>query len=201
MLAPVERDGREHLEQTKLRLMMNANGTPSISREYAKDTSTFVKPAYDKFFDWASSVVSGFFMTWGSKAMRSPIPTGRYISSLIADPGGYQLASTSGPAVITLFLSKGYLITRILTTAPGQTIDEHPEYTSPPQILLKRVDATNRTTEGATHVAYEMDYLSTNTIFFPSKVHLVVDNNIDMKFALENCSVERNQVITVGPPQ
>ena len=192
-----ERDG---LENTKLRLAMKADGKSEITREYAKDTPVLMKPTYDRFFDWASSVVNGLFLTWGSKAMRSPIPTGHYISTITADRDGYQIASNSGGAVITLSLSKDYVITRILTTGPGQTIDERPNYTSSPQgLLLTDVDATNKTADGATHVFYDVDYLPIDTILFPNKIHLVVDNNIDMKFALENCSAKRDMVLSVRP--
>jgi hypothetical protein len=201
MLPPAELAGRDRLQQTKLRFTMNSGGNAEIKREYLQDTPALIKPAYDNFFDLMSTIVTGFFMTWGSKAMRSPIPTGHYVSTLTADQSGYQLASNSGPAVITLSLSKEYVITRILTTSPGQTIDEHPQYrSSPAGLLLTAIDATSKAAEEPTHVAYKVDYSPINTILFPSKVHLVVDNNIDMKFALENCSVERATVLTVGPP-
>jgi hypothetical protein len=201
ILVPAEIAGRDRLQSTKLRLTLNANGKPEMTREYARDTPVLMKPVFDRFFDWASSVVTGFFLTWGSKAMRSPIPTGHYISTVIPDQDGYQIASNSGGAVITLSLSKDYVIRKILTTAPGQTIDEHSTYTSSPEgLLLTSVDATNKTAEGATHVSYDVDYLPIDTILFPNKIHLVVDNNIDMKFTLENCSAEQATVFTVRPP-
>jgi hypothetical protein len=201
MLAPAKLAGIGNLQAAKLRFTMDANGKPAMTSEYTKDTSPLIKPVYDKFFDWASSVVTGFFMTWGSKAMRSPIPTGHYVTNLTLDQSGYQLTTDSGGAVIALSLSKDYVITRILTTAPGQTIDERPQYTSSPQgFLFTGVDATNKTAEGTTHVSYNVNYHPVDTIFFPDSVHLAVDNNVDMKFNLENCSAERSMVLRVSPP-
>ena len=80
MLAPAEQAGKDHLRETKLHFTSDISGTQNITREYPSVTSSVARPAYDQFFDWASSVVGGFFMTWKSKAMRSPVPTGKYIS-------------------------------------------------------------------------------------------------------------------------
>jgi hypothetical protein len=153
------------------------------------------------FFEWTSNVVTGFFTTWGSKAMRTPIPDVRHITSLTVDQNSYLLKFDSGmPIEVTL--SKDYVISRILSKAPAQTIDERPEYSSSPQgLLLTGIDATSQAPDGTTHVTYDLSYQTVDTLEFPQNIHLVVDDNINMKFSLQNCSAVRGTVINVGPPE
>lgn len=200
MLAPAELAGRERLESTKLRFTMRANGSSDVTHEYASDTPALIKPVYDKFFEWATNVVTGFFTTWGSKAMRTPIPDVRHITSLTADQNAYLLKFDSGmPIEVTL--SKDYAITRILSKAPAQTIDEYAEYSPSSQgLLLTGMDATSKAPEGTTHVAYNLSYQTVDTLEFPQNIHLIVNDNIDMKFSLQSCSVKRGMVIHVAPP-
>jgi hypothetical protein len=132
--------------------------------------------------------------------MRTPIPDARHIKSLTADQSAYQLKFVSGfPIEVTL--SKGYVITRILSMAPAQTIDEHPDYSPSPQgLLLTGMDATSKANDGTTHVAYDLSYQTVDTLEFPQNIHLVVNDNIDLKFSLQSCSAVRGTVLSVGPP-
>jgi hypothetical protein len=201
MLAPPALAGRGRLESTKLRFTMRSDGNSSVAHEYANDTPALIKPVYDKFFEWTSNVVTGFFTTWGSKAMRTPIPDVRHIMSLTADQNSYLLKFDSGmPIEVTL--SKDYTITRILSKSPAQTIDEHTQYSpSPRGLLLTGVDAISTASGGATHVTYDLSYQTIDTLEFPQNIHLVVDDNINMKFGLENCAPVHATVIEVAPPQ
>ena len=200
MLVPAELAGRERLENTKLRFTVRAAGNSDMTHEYPEDTPDLVKPVYDKFFEWTSNVMSGFFQTWGSKAMRTPIPDVRHITSLTADQNTYQLKFESGMP-IEVSLNKEYVITKILSKAPSQTIDEHAQYSPSPQgLLLTGIDATSKAVYETTHVLYDIKYQTVDTIEFPQIVHLVVNDNINMKFSLNNCSVVRGTVIKLAPP-
>ncbi len=200
VLAPAEQAGRNRLENTKLRFTARVAGNSDMTYEYPSDTPPPIKPVYDKFFEWTSNVMSGFFQTWASKAMRTPIPDVSHITSLTADQNTYQLKFESG-IPIEVSLNKEYVITRILSMAPSQTIDEHPQYSPSPQgLLLTGVDATSKTGDDTTHVVYDIKYQTVDTIEFPQAIHLVVNDNLNMKFSLNNCSVVRGTVIKLAPP-
>ena len=64
------------------------------------------------------------------------------------------------------------------------------------------IDTTITTSDGTTHVVYDLGYQTVDTIEFPQNVHLKVDENIDTKFSLQSCSAERGTVVQVAaPPQ
>ena len=200
MLVPAELAGRERLENTKLRFTVRTAGNSDMTHEYPADTPALIKPVYDKFFEWTSALMSGLFQTWGSKAMRTPIPDVRHITSLTADQNLYQLKFESGMPIV-VSLTKEYVITRILSKAPSQTIDEHAQYSPSPQgLLLTGIDAISKSGDDITHVMYDIKYQTVDTIEFPQAIHLVVNDNIDMKFSLNNCSVVRGTVIKLAPP-
>lgn len=200
ILAPPTLTERKPLEKTKLRFTMRANGSSDVSHEYASDAPVLAKPDYDKFFEWVTNLVNGVFATWEAKAMRTPIPDVVHIASLSMDRDSYLL-KFDNEVPIELTLSKGYVITRILTKAPTQTIDEHAVYSPSPQgLLLTGIDATDQAPGGTTHVIYDLSYQTVDTLAFPQNVHIIVDDNIDMKFSLQNCLAERGTVISVGPP-
>jgi hypothetical protein len=197
MLVPPALAGLDRLESTKLRFTMRSDGSSDVTHEYANDTPALIKPVYDKFFEWTSNVVNGFFTTWGSKAMRTPIPDVRHITSLTADQDSYLLKFESG-VPIEVTLSKDYVITRILTKAPAQTADEHAEYSPSPQgLLLTGIDATNKAPDVTTHFIYDLSYQTVDTFEFPQNIHLIVNDNINMKFSLQSCAVVRATVIKI----
>ena len=200
VLPPPDLAGRDQLENTKLRFTMKASGGPAVSHEYTSATPAAAKPVFDTFFAWATNLVNGVFATWAIKAMQTPIPDVVHITSLSTDQNSYLLKLVNG-VPIELTLSKDYVITRILTKPPAQTLDEHTVYSPSPQgLLLTDIDTTITTSDGTTHVIYDLSYQTVDTLEFPQSVHLKVDDNIDMKFSLQGCSAERGTVIQVAPP-
>src|ERR1035441_239112 len=127
----------------------------------------------------------------------TPIPDVRHITSLTADQDSYLLKFESG-VPIEVTLSKDYVITRILTKAPAQTADEHAEYSPSPQgLLLTGIDATNKAPDVTTHFIYDLSYQTVDTFEFPQNIHLIVNDNINMKFSLQSCAVVRATVIKI----
>jgi hypothetical protein len=201
ILVPAENVGKDSLHATKLHLTADATGAQNITVAYPVDASAQARSAYDKFFDWASRAVGGFFMTWKAKAMQSPIPPGKYISNVASTPDGYQISAKYGDGTVTFSLSKDLVVARLLSTNGAQSIEEQTTYTQTPQgLILTAVDTTNTAAQGTTHILYDLTYQSVNSILFPDKIHLTLEKLVNMRFSFENCTVKKNEVINVSPP-
>ena len=201
IMLPMNLVGKEQLESTRFRFTLDSRESVSFLHEYPKDTGAVRPAVYDKFIEWFSSVVKGFFMTWGAKAIGGPIPDAYMVSSLEITSPGHRIRVNVPERQIEVLLSQKDIVTQILTHAPGQELDEHPAFTpSADGLLLSAVDATNKTGADVTHIKYDLEYQLVNGLQVPHNIHLMVNDNMDMRFSMENCSVERRVVVQVGPP-
>ena len=196
MLVPAEIAGREGLQATTLRVAQGIRTTAKVEHKYPERTPALAAAAYDPFFSWLSDVVKGFMMTWGAKGMGGPIPGEDNISAVKLDPSGYRVVLVN-PG-IQLLVTKDYLVTEVLTSATGQDIDEHLSFTPSPQgLLFTRAEAANKQGADWTRIQYDLDYQPVKTLQLPHNVHLIVNDNMDMRFSFENCSAERGTVVRV----
>jgi hypothetical protein len=207
ILAPAEKAGPDYLHETKFQLAVDTTGAQNITRAYPRGALQQSVPAYDKFYDWASKVIGGFLMSWKSKAIQDPFPDAKSISHFASTPDGYQISTRYSDTTVVLSLSKDLVITRILTLGVGESIDERTTYTQTPQgLTLTAVDATNTAAEGTNHIAYDLIYQPTDiyrsdiSIPFPNRVHLAVNNQLDMRFSFQNCLAKRGTTVKASPP-
>jgi aspartyl-tRNA synthetase len=114
-------------------------------------------------------------------------------------PAGYRVILRNPK--VELHLARDYRVTEAITDVPGQRIDEHLSFTSSPLgYLFTGVEAVNQEGSDKTDVRYEVEYQEVDKFMLPRKVHVVVNDSINMKFALEKCSVEKGTMIQVAPP-
>jgi hypothetical protein len=198
MLIPAEITGRTPLEVTKLRMSMGFNG-PKVQHEYANNTPALMVPVYDKFFDWLSNTLQGFMETWAPKAMNGPIPPEYGILGVTPTPEGYRLqVKAPGDQQVELLVNRDFLITEILTQGSGQKIDEHLGFTASPQgLLFTHNKGASTGGPNPVRIQYDIDYQTISGFALPYQVHLQVNDNMNMKFSLENCSVVRGVVAQV----
>lgn len=201
ILLPAEIAGRKPLEETKFFVTVNAFGSPSVRHEYTQAAPTWMRSAYDKLFELLGNLVSGTLQTWGTKYIHGPMPEERYVTGVEKTDDGYVVTSSNAPAQFRDVLSSDYRMSEMVTKAPNNEIDEHTGFSDSPQgLVITSNDATNREGEDTTHVQYEMTYQMAEGFRLPSTLHLKVNDNIDMKFAFEGCSVQKGKIITVMPP-
>jgi hypothetical protein len=203
ILKPAEDAGSDYLHLTKFQMTVDSTGAQNITRDYAHATPRTSIPAYDKFYDWASKVIGSFLMSWKSKAIQSPFPDAKSISHFASTPDGYQITTKYTDTTVVLSLSKDLVLTKILSLGVGQSIEERTTYTQTPQgLTLTAVDATNTSADGTYHIAYDLIYQPTDiyrseiSIPFPSRVHLAVNDQIDMRFSFQNCLAKRGIAAT-----
>jgi hypothetical protein len=160
-----------------------------------------MRPAYDKLFQLLSSLVSGTLQTWETKYIHGPMPEARYVTGVEKTDDGYVVTSSNAPAQFRDVLSSDYRIGEMATKAPNNEIDEHTGFSDSPQgLVLTSNDVTNREGDETTHIQYEMTYQMAEGFRLPNTLHLKVNDNIDMKFAFESCSVQKGKIISVMPP-
>jgi hypothetical protein len=196
MLVPAEIGGRQGLESTRVKVSQDLRTIAKVDHDYAPGTSAAAKLVYDPFFGWLQDVVRGFLMTWSAKGLAGPVPTEGNIDHVASEATGYRIVLVN-PGIQVL-ATKDYLVTEILTSGPGEEIDEHPVFTPSSQGLLFAGNrAVNKQGDNETRVQYEVDQKIVDTLILPHNVHLKVNDNMDMRFSFENCSVERGTVVKV----
>ena len=197
---PAEAVGQHPLDQTTLRLIVEASGHASSPREYAKDPEASLTPVYDRIFDLLSSLSAGWAETWDSKYLRAPIPEGRFLTAVEDTAEGYVVRAIAPPASHVFFLTKDYKIRKIVSKGPAGEIDENTNFISSEQGLVPgHVDGTDQEKQEATHLAYDVTYQMTDGFMLPLDVHLIVNDNLDVRFALQSCSVRKAMPLTISP--
>lgn len=199
ILIPAETAEPKGLEAVRVKASQGIRTPAKVEREYSQETSALAKVAYDPLFSWLSEVVRGFMMTWGAKGMDGPIPYEDGISTVTLAPSGYRVVLVHPN--VQLLVGKDYLITEVLTSGDGQDIDEHLLFAPSEQgLLYTGSEAVNKLGGDWNRIQYNLDYQPVETLQLPHNVHLIVDNNIDMKFSFESCSVVRGTMIQVSAP-
>lgn len=199
MLLPTELAGHKGLEATRIKATLGMRSSTIVVHEYTPDTSVLAKVAYDPFFAWLSDVVRGFLMTWEGKGIVGPIPGEKNISTVTPTSSGYSVFLVGPP--VQLLVTKNYLVTEAISSFGNETIDEHFVFTpSPEGLLFTRAEAVDKMGDNTTRIQYDVDYSPIDSLQLPHNVHMVVNDNINMKFSFENCSVVRGDVVEVSAP-
>jgi hypothetical protein len=196
LLVPAEIGGREGLESTRVGVSQDLRAAAKVDHDYAPGTSTAAKLVYGPFFGWLEDVVRGFMMTWSAKGLAGPIPTEGNIDHVAPEAAGYRIVLVNPR--IQILSTKDYVVIEILTSGPGEEIDEHPVFTPSSQgLLFTGIRAVDKQGDNETRIQYEVDQKIVDTLRLPHNVHLKVNDNMELRFSFENCSVERGTVVKV----
>lgn len=199
LLVPAEIAGRQGLESTRIKVSQDLRSTAKVEHEYPQGTLAPAKVVYDPFLGWLQDVVRGFMMTWSAKGLGGPIPTEGNIDHVTREPTGYRIVLVNPR--IQILANRDYLVTDILTSQPGDEIIEHPVFISSAQgLLFSGVQAVEKQGENETRIKYDVDHQTVDSLLLPHNVHLKVNDNMDMKFSFESCSVVRGTVLKVSAP-
>jgi hypothetical protein len=192
---------RRLLEATVFTLTLDGKSGPTVQHRYPSGASESVIREASQVANLLTSLVTGLFQTWPSKGLRGPIPPfNSQIESVISTEDGYTLGLRVPGEPVQVSLDKDYLVTEIVS-AKGR-IDERPKYAPSAEGLVfagnDAIDDSEQT--GQVEVKYELETSVLDGLRVPSSAHLRVNQNIDVKFALNECAVRKAIVVHVNPP-
>ena len=101
---------------------------------------------------------------------------------------------------VKVFLDKSYLVTEIVSAA-GK-IDEHPVYKSSSEgLVFVGNDGIDDSEQGGrVEVKYDLGTSVIDGLRMPSSARIRVNQNIDVKFALDGCVVQKAKVLKIDSP-
>jgi hypothetical protein len=189
------------LEATQFTLMLDRNG-PTLQHKYPDGTADDARRRAEPEANLLSSLVQGLFLTWPTKGLNGPIPAfDSQIKSAVETNDGFRLILSVPGGPVRIELNKDYLVTEIVSI--GGKIEERPEYMHFPEglVFTGNTATDNSESSGSVNVKYELESSMVDGLRLPTSAQLQVSPNIDVKFALNECTVTKGSVVSVQPPK
>lgn len=188
------------LRATRFTLKLEGKN-PSVLYNYPTGTDESAKKRVAPLTNLLQSLAMGLFQTWPTKGLSGPIPPfDSQIQSVAAVNDGYVMMLKVPGGPVKIEMNKDYLVNRIVSI--GGKIDEQPHYVTTADGLIfagnKVIDDSEQ--GGRVAVQYELESAIVEGFRLPSFIYLRVNQNIDVKFSLSDCSVDKGTVIVVKPP-
>ena len=196
-----EDPARKLLEATSFTLVLDGKGRPSVEHHFPDGTTEESKQQASQVTNLLTSFVMGLFQTWPSKGLEGPIPPfDSQIERVAKTDQGYTFSLRVPGAPVEITTDKNYLATEI--TSLGGRVKEHPVYVqSPDGLIFSGNDALDESHPGSpVEVRYELGSTMVDGLRVPSSARLRVNQNVDVKFALDKCSAKKATVLHVAPP-
>jgi len=171
---------------------------PRIEFKFPKDTDPLTLQSAKPASQFMTSIVSGFFQTWPSKGWQAPIPPFiNWVDRIVPTPQGYTITATAANGLDSVDISKDLLVTRILSI--GGKVDEHPTFLQTPEgLIFTANDVVSQSAGGeSTRIKYEIQSAQVDGFRLPSSVHLKINDNVDVRFSLNSCTIEKGIVVKV----
>jgi hypothetical protein len=192
---------RKLLEATGFTLVLDDRGRPSLQHRYPADAGESLRQQASQEINLLSSFVVGVLQTWPTKGLQGPIPSfDSQIESVESTDRGYTISLRVPGGPVKLLLDKSYLVTEIVSAA-GK-IHERPVYTpSPEGLVFVGNDGIDDSEQGGrVEVKYDLGTSVLDGLRVPSSAHIRVNQNIDVKFVLDGCVVQKAKVLEIDPP-
>ena len=190
------------LQRTSFILVLDGKGRPSVEHHFPDGATEEAKQRASQVTNLLTSFVMGLFQTWPSKGLEGPIPPfDSQIEHVAKTDQGYTFSLRVPGAPVEVTTDKNYMATEIVSL--GGKVKEHPVYApSPEGLVFAGNDALDESHPGSqVEVRYELGSAMVDGLRVPSSARLRVNQNIDVRFALDQCSVKRATVLHVAPPQ
>jgi hypothetical protein len=174
---------------------------PSVHYSYPIGTSEIAQQQASPLTNVLQSLAMGLFQTWITKGLQGPIPAFySQVQSINATKDGYLMVLNVPGGPVQIEMDKDYLVKRIVSV--GGKIDERPVYLpSLSGLIFTGNDVIDDSEQGGrVKIQYELENSIVDGFRLPSSIHLRVNQNIDVKFSLSNCAIEKGTVIVVNPP-
>jgi hypothetical protein len=200
---PVEdRDATYRLvKETRFTLNLDRKN-PTVSFSYPMGASDSARRHADPLAGLLRSLVFGLFQTWPSKGLHGPVPAfSSQIESVERVEGGYKFVLKVPGGPVQIEMDKNYLVRRI--TSIGGKVEELPIFDSTPDGLIFAGNVATDDSEvgGRVQVRYEFANSMVDGFRLPSSVRLRVNQNIDVRYSLTDCSVQKGTVIRATAPE
>jgi hypothetical protein len=200
---PVEdREASYRLLHTMRFTLMLEGKNPTVYYSYPAGADEITKQRIAPLANLLKSLASGLFQTWTSKGLDGPIPAfDTMVQSVATANDGYVMTLKVPGGPIRVEMNKNYLVNRIVSI--GGKIDEQPHYSPTADGLIFTGNNVIDDSEqgGRVTVQYEIENAIVEGFWLPSSVHLRVNQNINVKFSLSDCSVDKGTVIVVKPSE
>jgi hypothetical protein len=188
------------LKSTQFAITEDRDG-PTVSHTYPSGTSETAKRRADPMTNLLTSLVKGLFLTWPTKGLHGPIPSfNSQIKSVAETSNGFEFILSFPGDPVRIDLDRNYLATEIVSV--GGKVDERPKYSpSPDGLIFIGNHAIDNEDSGEVELEYDLESSTIDGLRLPTSAHLVIHPNIDVRFALDECSVNKGTVLTVLPPK
>jgi hypothetical protein len=188
------------LKKTKFVLTLDRN-RPTASYVYPNGSSDDMQRRADPMAKLLTSLIQGLFLTWPTKGLNGPIPVyDSQIKSAVATKDGYRLILSFPGDPVRIDMNKDYLVTEIVSVS-GK-VDEWPRYSPSPDGLIYVGNVANDKEEsGPVEVKYELENSIIDGLRLPTTIHLQVQSNIDVRYTLTDCKVNKGTVLSVESPK
>jgi len=200
-LLPLEKNEESYKLLRATRFILKLEGmNPSVLYSYPTGTNERAQQRVAPMANLLKSLVMGLFQTWPTKGLHGPIPAfDSMIQSVVATNDGYVMILKVSGGPVRIEMNKDYLVNRIISI--GGKIDEHPYYVPTPDGLIFAGNSAIDDSEqgGRVEVQYVLENALVDGLRLPSSAHLLVNRNIDVRFALSDCTVNKGVVIVVKP--
>jgi hypothetical protein len=192
---------RRLLEATVFTLILDDKGRPSLQHRYPTDAGETLQQQASQEINLLSSFIVGLFQTWPTKGLQGPVPPfDSQIESAESTDRGYAISLRVPGGPVQILLDKSYLVTEIVSS--GGKIHEHPDYApSPEGLIFVGNDAIDDSGQGGrVEVKYDLGTSVLDGLRVPSSARIRVNQNIDVKFNLDGCVVQKAKVFKIDPP-
>lgn len=188
------------LKSTQFVITEDRNG-PTVSHTYPSGISQSAERRTDPTTNLLTSLVKGLFLTWPTKGLHGPIPSfNSQIESVAKTSDGFEFILSFPGDPVRIDLDRNYLVTEIVSV--GGKVDETPRYSPTPEgLVFVGNHAIDDEDSGRIDVEYELVSSIVDGMRLPTSAHLVVKPNIDVRLALDECSVNKGTVLKVLPPK
>ena len=190
---------RALLQKTDISLAVDTKGNPNVQLHYPEGTSPADIKQASQIFGLMRAFVAGVFQTWPSKAFHGPIPPyDSQIESIMPTPLGRTITLLVPGGPVQVLLDKQDNVTAIVSA--GGKLQEHPVYSPGPAGLdFTANEAIDDTQTARSTIKYEFGIGVVDGLRVPQSVHLMVNDNIDVRYVLEACTIKKVVVIHVDP--
>jgi hypothetical protein len=191
--------GRALAESAHFTLKFDGKG-PTVEHTFPAGTDAAGEQQAAPLVGVLTALVEGVFQTWPTKGFQGPIPPfDSEIESVSPTAAGYELVLRVPGGPVKMEMDKSYLVKEIISN--GGKIDEHPVYTPTPDGLVYSANtARDELDQGeVSNISYELGNAEDDGLLLPTSVRIRVNQNIDTRFSLTGCKVERATVIQVSP--
>jgi len=194
-------ESRTLLQNGTLTLTIDQKGRSSVEQHFSDGSSEQQIRDALPLTSLLKSLVGGVFQTWPTKGLQGPIPSfNSEIETVSSFADGFDFSLHVAGSPVHILMDKDYRVTKI--SSIGGKIIEFPSYEpSPDGLVFVGNHALDQTqTEVPVDVSYQLGIAIINGLRVPSSVHLRVNDNLDVRYNLEKCTVQKGQVLKVAPP-